>query len=163
MRKIKVDADVFAAIWSLREEGESNENQILKRFLIANSAPTPAGGRTQKVSDLVTNTYEQKEVKTSECSFDAKVCEKDREMGKIRWVDDIQAALIELGGRASLSRIYQVVEQRRREGARSLPRTLEAVVRRTLEDHSSDSANFRAADLFALVGRGEWALRSAMS
>lgn len=80
--------------------------------------------------------------------------------GKIRWVDDVRASLVALGGSASLHAIYRDVEARRRKGNRSLPRTLEATVRRTLEDHSSDSANFRSADLFKNIGRGEWALRN---
>ena len=80
-------------------------------------------------------------------------------MGKIRWVDDVRAALRALGGSATLHEIYKATAARRREGNRSVPRTLEATVRRTLEDHSSDSANFRGADLFTNIGRGEWALR----
>src|SRR3989338_7614904 len=58
--------------------------------------------------------------------------------------------------------IYREVECIRREAGRSIPKTLEAVIRRTLEDHSSDSANYRGVDLFGLPeghGKGIWALR----
>lgn len=77
----------------------------------------------------------------------------------VRWVDDVRSCMQALGGRASLHQIYKAVEDRRREAGRSVPESIEATIRRTLEDHSSDSANFRGADHFANVGRGEWALR----
>jgi hypothetical protein len=79
------------------------------------------------------------------------------------WRDDVHEALRGLNGRGSLDRIYRGVEQRRRLAGRSVPRTLEAIVRRTLEDHSSDSANYRGGpDLFFMPegrGAGIWALR----
>jgi len=82
--------------------------------------------------------------------------------GKVRWVDDVRTALTKMGGEASLHSIYREVECIRREAGRSIPKTLEAVIRRTLEDHSSDSANYRGVDLFGLPeghGKGIWALR----
>ncbi len=77
----------------------------------------------------------------------------------MRWVDDLVASLKQLGGEADLGEIYRSVRSRRLDGKRSLPRTYEATIRRTLEDHSSDSANHRAADLFKLIERGRWGLR----
>jgi hypothetical protein len=63
-----------------------------------------------------------------------------------------------------LSRIYEAVEQVRRENHRSVPRTLEATIRRTLEDHSSESNNYKGRDdLFFMPegkGSGVWALRN---
>jgi hypothetical protein len=147
MRQISVNIDVFAQIWSLRRASERDENEILKRIL---------------------EEYSSKWETSAEITMDAEIREKERpsetkarevEVGKIRWVDDVRAALVELGGRGSLHSIYQVVEQRRRTGGRSVPRTLEATIRRTLEDHSADSANFRGVNLFSILGRGEWGLR----
>ena len=80
-------------------------------------------------------------------------------MGKIRWVDDVFEAIRRLGGSATLHSIYKEVEMIRRNAGRSVPKSLDATIRRTLEDHSSDSANYRGSDLFANVGRGEWAIR----
>jgi hypothetical protein len=84
-------------------------------------------------------------------------------MNDARWVDDVKRALTELGGKAPLQRIYDAVEKIRKEERRSVPRTLDATIRRTLEDHSTDSHNYRGrADLFALPegkGAGVWALR----
>ncbi len=159
MREIEVDTDVFAAIWTKRRGSEATENQILRRLLLGSEAKLNLERKPKSrlgVSEVSAST----EVKTSNQKVTTTQTKKESEMGKIRWVDDIRAVLNDLGGRASLHQIYKAVELRRKEGGRSLPRTLEAVVRRTLEDHSSDSANFRAADLFQLVGRGEWALRS---
>jgi hypothetical protein len=86
-----------------------------------------------------------------------------RQMNDARWVDDVKRALTELGGKAPLQRIYDAVEKIRKEERRSVPRTLDATIRRTLEDHSTDSHNYRGRDdLFALPegkGAGVWALR----
>lgn len=82
---------------------------------------------------------------------------------RVTWRDDVQSALSRLGGRASLAHIYQEVEKARGAARRSLPRTLEATVRKTLEEHSSDSHNYRGGpDLFFMPegkGAGIWALR----
>ncbi len=80
------------------------------------------------------------------------------------WRGDVQEALGQLGGTASLHKIYDQVETLRKDAGRSVPRTLDAVVRRTLEDHSSDSANYKDGrpDLFLMPegpGAGVWALR----
>jgi hypothetical protein len=81
---------------------------------------------------------------------------------KIRWCDDVKSALTRLRGRASLHSIYREVEKIRLENGRSVPPSLEATVRRTLEDFSSDSENFRGEDWFKIAeskGSGIWALR----
>ena len=79
-------------------------------------------------------------------------------MGK--WVDDIITALTKLDGVASLSDIYQEVRQVRPSPH---PESLSAIVRGTIEDHSSDSARYKGKDLFFSVkglGSGVWGLRS---
>jgi hypothetical protein len=78
------------------------------------------------------------------------------------WRDDVQAALRCLGGQAPLSQIYRSVKEIREKTRRSVPESLEATIRRTLEDHSSDSDNYRGTNLFAMPmgkGAGIWALR----
>jgi hypothetical protein len=89
--------------------------------------------------------------------------EGESQMNDARWIDDVKRALTELGGKAPLQQIYDAVEKIRKEERRSVPRTLDATIRRTLEDHSADSRNYRGrADLFALPegkGAGVWALR----
>ncbi|MFY9957233.1 hypothetical protein [Bradyrhizobium sp.] len=90
------------------------------------------------------------------------ITDQDSNNDETTWRDDLRTALEQLGGQAPLHRIYDQVELIRKKAGRSVPRTIEAVVRRTLEDHSSDSANFRAADLFFMPegkGAGMWALR----
>jgi hypothetical protein len=83
--------------------------------------------------------------------------------GDRTWRDDVRASLEKLGGQASLHRIYKEVEVVRSKALRSVPPSLEATVRRTLEDHSSDSENYRGGpDLFCMPqgkGAGVWALR----
>ncbi|MCE9508721.1 MAG: hypothetical protein K8R48_10490 [Alphaproteobacteria bacterium] len=78
------------------------------------------------------------------------------------WRDDVQYALLQRSGKASLHQIYKDVEMIRLRGGRSVPSRLEATIRRTLEDHSSDSDNYRGLDLFCMPegkGAGIWALR----
>jgi hypothetical protein len=86
----------------------------------------------------------------------------DESVRDATWRDDVRTALERLGGQAPLHRIYREVELIRKPAGRSVPSSLEATIRRTLEDHSSDSENFRGADLFSMPegkGAGIWALR----
>jgi len=174
MRDISISIDVFAAIWALREPEEQNENDILQRVILEYRVLKGLGEEVFRPESEDSNLRQEsiqpeevfrvpKEVKSSKKTPEEKLSIGDSEMGKIRWVDDVRAALRALGGRASLHAIYREVESRRRDGNRSVPRTLEATIRRTLEDHSSDSKNFRGVDLFTNVGRGEWALRDRPS
>lgn len=158
MRHIEVDLDVFSAIWARRTHNESNENEVLRRLLIVDEGVDPASSESPLGTPESSLLTAEDEVKTSKDQLKPQP-KMEKTMGKIRWVDDIETALRALGGRASLHAIYKAVEKRRRDGDRSIPRTIDAVIRRTLEDHSSDSANFRGKDVFALVGRGEWELR----
>ena len=73
------------------------------------------------------------------------------------WLDDIVEAFHELGGEAHYVDLYPVIEGIR--GPR-LTREWKASVRRTIEDHSSDSDNFRGEDIFQKLGLGHWALRN---
>lgn len=83
------------------------------------------------------------------------------------WRDDVREGLHRLGGEGSLFYIYKEVESLRLAGNRSTPRSLEAVVRRTLEENSSDSESYKGGpDLFYMPqgkGAGIWALRSKSS
>ncbi len=79
------------------------------------------------------------------------------------WKDDVCMGLERLGGRASLHQIYEEVRGLRRAAARTIPKTFEAVIRRTLEENSSDSASYKGrSDLFRMAegkGAGIWELR----
>jgi predicted transport protein len=76
------------------------------------------------------------------------------------WVEDVKHALENLGGQSSLNDLY--VEVRRiRTGSK--PKSLNAIVRRTLEDHSPDSKNFNGKDYFKNIDRGIWALTNPSS
>lgn len=84
-------------------------------------------------------------------------------MIKHTWATDLAEVLRNLGGVARLHQIYDAVEKLRRAENRSLPRSLEATVRRTLENHSSHSDNYLGgADLFVMPegkGAGIWGLK----
>lgn len=169
MRSIHVETNVFALIWALRKDGEESENEILSRVLpdyvsIKDSEAKGLATESTETSSSsesfqqLTGSSESLEVKSSEMT-PGRTFEKETHMGKIRWVDDVLEAIRRLGGSATLHSIYKEVEMIRRTGGRSVPKSLDATIRRTLEDHSSDSANYRGTDLFANVGRGEWAIR----
>lgn len=86
---------------------------------------------------------------------------------KVRWCDDVYAALQELGGKAHLRQIYRQVKATRRAAGRSTPSSLEEVIRKELEVRSSDSEAYdaqRGEDWFTLPegkGSGVWALRES--
>ena len=159
MKQIEVDIDVFAAIWALRKPTESTENAVLRRLLLREPRDEPLADAESPPAQAALSSATPALEKTSVPIFSSGTPEREAPMGKVRWVDDVRLALRDLGGRASLQTIYGKVQKQRRSGNRSVPRTLEAVIRRTLEDHSSDSANFKGEDIFALLGRGEWGLR----
>ena len=83
------------------------------------------------------------------------------------WRDDVREGLQRLGGQGTLEQIYREVETIRHGASRSLPRSLEAVIRRTLEENSSDSQSYKdGQDMFCMPegrGAGIWALRDKKS
>lgn len=74
-----------------------------------------------------------------------------------RWVDDICDAFRHLGGEASYDELYAVLQRHRHPPVAGSWR---ATVRRTVEDNSRDSANFRGVHLFDHVATGRWRLTS---
>ena len=80
-----------------------------------------------------------------------------------RWIDDICAALENLDGIAHRSDLLEEIK-RIRPGPH--PKTIEMIVQRTIQNHSSDSNGFRGEDLLYTVngiGTGVWGLRSNLS
>ena len=150
MRAIEVSTEVFARIWALRVEGEETENAILQRVL--------NGPRyTSAVESPVENPPSAGEGRKSFYS------RGPRTWSQPTWATDLAEVLLALGGKARLQQIYEEVEKLRRREGRSVPAQLGATVRRTLENHSSDSHNYTGgADLFSMPegkGAGVWALR----
>ena len=116
--------------------------------------------------NVIATRSRQKEAPVQDYPLGGEVSRVGSEHGAIlgdgTWRDDVRSALQRLGGRASLSRIYREVGAVRSAAGRSIPPSLEATVRRTLEDHSSDSENYRGQDLFCMPegkGAGVWGLR----
>lgn len=75
------------------------------------------------------------------------------------WVQDIVQAMTNLGGSARYRELYD--ELYRLRGG-EVPRSFEEVIRRTIQNHSSDSDGFRGTDLFYSVdglGGEHWGLR----
>ena len=79
------------------------------------------------------------------------------------WRDDVVAGLMRVGGRAALKDIYRAVEDLRVAGGRSVPSSIEAVIRKTLEENSTDFYAYRGGpDIFYMPegkGVGIWAIR----
>jgi putative restriction endonuclease len=78
-----------------------------------------------------------------------------------KWTDDISNALLQLGGLSHYSDLYYKIEEIREE---NLSENWKAVVRRTIQQHSSDSESFlKKEDLFYTIngiGSGVWGLRN---
>ena len=137
MRTIEISTDVFSLIWAARQAGEETEDDILKRVL----ASEPTKAEPPKRSKVEHNTKGK----------------------RVLWRDDIVDALRRLGGEADLHEIYRKVTDIRQKEGRSLPPSVDAVIRRELENNSSDSESFTGhRNLFRSVngiGGGRWALR----
>jgi len=77
------------------------------------------------------------------------------------WVNDIIEALNILGGDAKYSDIYKETKKIRSSKERSWPQSAKATIRRTVEDHSSDSIIFKGKNVFYSIsglGKGRWGL-----
>lgn len=78
------------------------------------------------------------------------------------WKDHIIQAMNTLGGQAPYKTLYPEVKKLRLISGDSLPEAWQANIRRTIEDHSPDSANYRVSNpVFYSVsglGGGVWAL-----
>ena len=137
-----MDTEVFARIWSHRREGEETENQILHRLL---------GGSRSTAPEKAPNTTPEMTLQVDPTP-------------RARWRDDVRTALEELGGTAPLADIYAMVRGIRRRAGRSLPPTTDDIIRRELENNSSDSHAYTGKrDWFTLArgkGAGVWSLRS---
>ncbi len=87
--------------------------------------------------------------------------------GGATWFDDVFEALKKINRNASLSEIYGSVECIRQNADRSTPPSLEAIVRRTLEESCSDTLSYKGGpDVFSMpdgLGAGIWALRKGPS
>lgn len=133
-KSVEVSTDVYAAIWARRTAGEETEDQILARIFAVDRSP---GRRSADTEEGPT--------------------------AKVRWRDDVKESLSSLGGSATLSEIYKEVRLRRTAAGRSLPTSLDAIIRRELENNSSDSESFTGKyDIFSSVdgiGAGVWSLR----
>jgi hypothetical protein len=78
------------------------------------------------------------------------------------WVQDIVSAFENLGGKAKYRELYEEVSRIR---GNSLPQSWQAIIRQSVESHSSDSRNFKGNDLFYSVGgigSGHWGLRDSV-
>ncbi len=142
MKKIGVSTGVFAAIWSIRQDDEHTEDDILRRLLLDDNVK----------KEFINSTTEKHLDSTIESP-----------KSKVRWVDDVKSALVGLGGQAHLSKIYPAVWKIRSSAGRSLPKAFEQVIRKELETHSSDSEAFQfREDIFSMAegkGSGVWAIK----
>ncbi len=88
----------------------------------------------------------------------------ERPSAETQWRDDVRQGLAAIeDGRGLLADIYKSVEKVRRAAGRHWPASADAVIRRTLEESSSDSHAYKGGvDLFAMPygpDAGFWALR----
>jgi hypothetical protein len=154
---LKNDGQLYASLNKLsRAVGPTSENAWINWFFVDSE------GQRRPVADLRDPATIVERKKGGEDV--ARAFQASSGDDHVTWRDDVERALQQLGGKASLDLIYRTVEQIRKAGRRSVPPSLDATIRRTLEDHSSDSANYRGGlDIFCMSegkGAGMWALRS---
>lgn len=74
------------------------------------------------------------------------------------WKDEVANTLRALGGKASLSEIYDYVQF---NTGRELPDNWQAAIRYILQTYSSDTDSYKGGDdLFQRLDKGYWGLRS---
>ncbi len=86
-------------------------------------------------------------------------------MENTSYLDSVIKAFKRLGGKASLSQIYEEVYSIRTEENLKINNTYESTVRYTIESHSSDSTVWKGKkedDLFKKIENGMWTLREGI-
>lgn len=82
---------------------------------------------------------------------------------KTRWIEDVIEGLRRIGGTGHYEEIYTSVLDVRKENGHTIPVSFEAIVRKEIEYHSSDSGAYKGErDLFTApngLGAGYWQLR----
>ncbi len=82
---------------------------------------------------------------------------------QMTWLADVVHTLENLGGEAHYSAIYPEAEKVRKKRGATWPTSAKAIIRRTLEEQSSDTESFKGEDLFYSakgIGSGSWGLRT---
>ena len=158
MRTVKVSADVFALIWSLRQEGEESEDQILLRILGG------TGTGKMRAQRSVANLTAKQNARGTESKPEATDSGAQlREFRHEYWWQVIEQALDKLGQPSRVEAICAEVREICRATHKRIPREFEATVRATLGDNSSDSDKHKGArDIFTQpYGKhtAVWALR----
>jgi hypothetical protein len=149
MRQISVSTEVYSLIWGARLPGEESEDEILLRLL---SSPKPS---LPKASNFQPNPQESK--------MSGVNLSMPTSLHHAYWWQVVEFVLEQLGRPSSLSEIYRGVVAVCEACDRRMPQEIEATVRGTLEDNSSDSDRFKhVRDIFCMPeGKhtGVWALR----
>jgi hypothetical protein len=149
MRQIAVDTDTFSLIWAARRPGEESENAIISRvFKQESAAKTRVDSDGGKPLPKPASDASRKQVANLRDGY---------------WWQVVHYSLESLGKPSTLSDIYKVVISVCKECGRKMPTEIEATVRGTLEDNSSDSERFKQVrDVFCMPegsGAGVWGLR----
>jgi hypothetical protein len=76
----------------------------------------------------------------------------------MKWLEEIVLAFEALSGASRYEDLYEYIA---RTSQRALPPSWKSIIRRTIEEHSSDSIAFKYEDIFQKLGHGHWGLRNA--
>ena len=81
-------------------------------------------------------------------------------MKQQKWLESVVNAFQNLEGEALLEDLYNETKRIRESQNIKLPTNWKAAIRDVIEEHSSDSDNFKSTDLFYKIGVGYWGLRN---
>lgn len=166
-RSVPLSPDVVHKIWSLWQDGDLDEDAILRRVLTELQEKAAMKSTERKLGETNKKNEEKEENKYNSPAERQSAGESNMigmldtpALGKVRWVDDIRAALMELGGEAELATIYSAVERIRKDGGRTIPKSLTATVRQSIEAHCPTSENYREGNgnYFKHIARGRYQL-----
>ncbi len=147
MRDIQISIETFAEIWKQRMDGESSEDDILRRVLgLSNES-----GEDENIPKLLMD------------DDGAMLMTQELPPSK-KWSELLVWTLERLGGRAHLSDIYKVSRMGRKSLGFQTTLRHDDSARECLESHCSESKKYRGKeDLFCMPlgkGAGIWALRT---
>jgi hypothetical protein len=77
-------------------------------------------------------------------------------MKSVTWLERIINVFDLVGGEADLTQVYEIIEQKWPE---VLTKSWKATVRKEIESHCRNSANFKGDEVFIWVGPGRYRLK----
>jgi hypothetical protein len=144
----------------LKEPGALAQARMLRALVVNEVIDRELFKEAQELVQVRNRLIHDANVSFSEQEISGYTLRLERLLRQLRltWKDEVANTLYALGGKASLSDLYDYIES---HSGRELPHNWQAAVRYTLQTYSSDTESYKGGeDLFQHLEKGLWGLRT---